>query len=212
MGQAGWRSYPIGYSLVPFRPPTVVAVVFETAPPTRTEAYRLVPALVARFGFTCVPDSFAALRVGDRSVPPARGSMLLMRGGLATHDPAEIERFVACFLGRDSTLAPPRVGVVVDLRPGLVKVLDRRFVMRHDRGRAAARASVEQNGAHWIRDLDSAEGTVLFELPGGDHDKHLDVLEALRRSEEVVYAEPDLMSELQDADADPLFARRWGNP
>ena len=207
MGQAGWRSYPIGYSLVPFRPPTVVGVVFETAPPTRTEADRLVPALVARFGFTCVPDSFAALRVGDRSVPRARGSILLMRGGLATHNPAEIECFVASSLNRDPTLAPPRVGVAVDLRPGSVKVLDRRFVLRHDRGRAAARASVEQNGAQWIRDLASAEGTVLFELPGGDHEKHLDVLEALRRSEEVVYAEPDLMSELQDAD--PLFARRW---
>lgn len=205
MGQAGWRSYPIGYSLVPFRPPTVVAVVFETASPTRKEADDLVGALRREFEFTAVPESLGARRVGDRLLPPAEGSIVLTRGDLAVHNPAEIERFVARFLNRDSTLAPPRVGVAVDLRPGRVKVLDRRFVLRHDQGRFAARSIVEAHGGHWIRDLDIAEGTVLFELVGGDHERQLDVLEALRRNSEVAYAEPDLMCELEDAE--PLFAR-----
>ena len=205
MGQRDWRSYTIGYSLVPFRPPTAVAVVFETAPPTPTEAEALLAALRGEFEFTAVPDSLGALRIGDRYFPAAEGSILLMRGDLAVHDPAEIERYVASFLNRDSTLARPRVGVAVDLRPGRVKVLDRRFVLRHDRGSVAARLIVEQHGGRWIRDLDIEEGTVLFELAGGDHERQLDLLEVVRRNEEVAYAEPDLMSEL--ADAAPLFAR-----
>ena len=209
MGQREWRAYQVGDSLVPFRPPEAVAVVFETAPPTREQAEALIAALGLRYGFTSVPESFAARRVGHRYIPPARGSILLMRGALADHNPAEIEGFVAGFLHRRSTLAAPRVGVAVDLRPGSVKVMDRRFVLRHERGRMEARALVEQHGGKWIRHLETGEGSVLFELAGGDHEKHLDVVEVLRRNSQVVYLEPDLMSELQDADPDPLFARRW---
>jgi len=209
MGQHDWRAYQVGNSLVPFRPPEAVAVVFETAPPTREQARALVAALVLKYGFAPMPESFGARRVGQRFVPPARGSILLMRGDLTDHNPAEIEGFVAGFLHRPSTLASPRVGVAVDIRPGSVKVLDRRFVLRHGLGSTAARASVEQTGGRWIRNLGTGEGSVLFELAGGDHRKHLDVVEEMRRNDQVVYVEPDLMSELQDSDPDPLFARRW---
>ena len=209
MGQREWRAYQIGNSLVPFRPPEAVAVVFETAPPTREQARALVDALVLKYGFAAVPDSFGARRVGDQYVPPARGSILLMRGDLAEHNPAEIEGFVAGFLHRHPALAAPRVGVAVDLRPGSVKVLDRRFVVRHELGTTAARASVEQHGGKWIRNLETGQGSVLFELSGGDHQKHLDLVEALRQAEQVVSVEPDLISELQDADPDPLFNRRF---
>lgn len=207
MGEPGWPSYQIGYSLVPFRPPDTVAIVFETAPPAPGEADRLLAAVRRQFELELAPPELGALRLGERVLRPAGGSILLMRGNFARHNPEAIEDFVARFLDRRPRLAPPRVGVAVDLRPGRVKVLDRRFVLRHAGGNPLAKKVVEDIGGRWIEDLDSAPGTILFELRGGDHQRHIDLVERLRRNEAVAYVEPDLMCELEDAD-DPLFARR----
>ena len=207
MGRSDWLAHQVGYSLVPFRPSRAIAIVFEKAPPSQSEAETLVTTLINEF------NGLTASRLDpDLSGVPirnARGSILIVAGDPSANDPASIESFVRNSLGRDNALTPPRVGVPVDLRPGRIKVLDRRFILRHRATRRDAQRVVDLVGGQWIRDLPTAKGTIVFALSGSDSAQHLTTLDDLRQDPDVLYVEPDLMCELEDADApvDALFAR-----
>lgn len=207
LGKPGWVTHRLGYSLIPFQLFEAIAIVFETEPLARRRSDDLLEALVLRFGF----DRMSTLdadpeRNANLEQVRLRGAVLLVKGNLLATDPAGIEDFVVAFTSRVRSPAatPPRVGIPVDLRAGRLKVLDRRFVLSHREGYREAELLVAAASGKEIHRL-GPQGSVRFAFADGDPTAHMAALDPLGGNDDVRYVEPDLMSEIEDAD--PVYAR-----
>jgi subtilisin family serine protease len=185
----------MGQSIVPFEPKEeLLGVAFET-PPTEARWPSLLQQM-ERMGLVPYPDGTSYLAVGGsiaffRAAKPGRKIF-----GTEDEGAADLLERVVLLFGRGNA----RVGMPIDLRPGRVKVLDNSYTIRFGSKRASKDvkdlACTQQAIAY---PLPSSPNTWVFEFDErNDYRKHLSSLEELRkRDPDVLYAEPNLMFELQ---------------
>jgi hypothetical protein len=215
LGQRGWLAYPSGDGFVPFHPPPgVLVLTFATAPPSPAQRGKLLGPF-GKLGFS-EPRTPSARQVdSEKGEPPAAdGSVMLLEGKASLGMARALEELARSIFPESS----PRVGIPARPLAGGLVVIDRYYVARFEESvSAGARARLlEENGAVHLRTVEadgeaSGKGRYLydlFEFPSGELSEHLERLQALRRRDEVEYAEPDLVCGLNAAGPypdDPRF-------
>lgn len=191
VGDPTWPAYRLGDSVIPFEPrDDIVAVAFSVRAPQHEAADDLVNRITD--SLPLVPYEHQ----GDaqRSFTAADGAIWLF----TLRERRTRERVIEAL--RELVGPDGRVGTVVDLEPGQVKLIDNRYIVRFrdDMTPKLIDELVARTGARVLRELLPAGNARLVELPGNDPRKHAGVVDQLLQSGQVVYMEPDLVAEFTD--------------
>lgn len=189
LGQREWPAYRLGDSIVPFEPrDDIVAVVYETRDPEPDLRSELMDRILRTLPLTPLGDD------GDRETFAAEGAIWLFRLGSVDERTATMARLRA-LLGANA-----RVGTVVDLAAGQVKVIDGRFIVRFRDNIKPGQVDALVEPVGWIlrSRLPQAGNARVIELRGDDYRVHLDLMDDWVRQGLCIYAEPDIMFELTD--------------
>lgn len=191
LGKNEWPVYRLGENIIRYEPhEAVLAAVFETGKPDPDAARELL----AQFGELPITPRVIAR---DAELPFAAANGAIWLFDLTDPDRrAFVSEELRRILGQSGREL--RIGMPVDLTPGQVKVLDNRYVVRFQPGADADRFSREAGGNVRERRFLQSPDIRLLEFPDGDFRAHQERIEGLVSQGVVVYAEPDLLSELTD--------------
>lgn len=210
MGNNDWPYYRMGEHIIPFEPHLdIIGIAFPMQAPDRTSALKFSERLAKSLPLK--PFEFNQ----DKDLPftAAEGAIWLFKltEPYSAELMARIKKTVIGLLGEEI-----RVGIPVDLKPGQVKVLGDRFVIRfrdHLKPRDIEDL-VQRAKARILRDFIQAGNARLIEFLGGDYRDHLQTVEEWYKKDLLVYGEPDLLAEITDdifpADPpnDPTYANQ----
>jgi subtilisin family serine protease len=198
LGKADWPFYPYGGNRIPFEPhEDVIVVCFETRRPVDAE----IPVLLAKL-IAAVPglSTFENAR-RPSSFLAARGAMWLLRyspGPTSASVFDKIREFLSAY--------DARVGMPVDLVPGQLKVLDRRFVIQFPPdGESRGLEAIAAAHAAVVRGSSAAPRTWIIDFLEGTFRDHLGIVEKWIDDGVVLWAEPDILAEISN-DAFPPVA------
>jgi hypothetical protein len=191
LGRDGWPAYRMGESIVPFEPrDELVAVAFEFDPPGPEEANVIAQRLRQQLGLT--PFAFDP----DAEVPfaAARGSVLLFEVP-QDQSGAEVLPRIPPLIQREV-----RAGIVVDLIPGQVKVLDSQFVVqfRDTFTEEQVDAFLAEAGVENLRPFIQSPRARLIKFPSDDYQVNLRTIEGWITQGQLLHGEPDLPAEMRD--------------
>jgi subtilisin family serine protease len=198
LGQPGWPWFHMGQSIVPFEPREDLIAVAFTRPALKSARWTALLQQAERIGLVPYPekDSYLAAKNTIAIFQSAKLGQKIFgttEGRLAAD---VIENIVALF-GRGNV----RVGMPIDVRPGHVKILDNTYVVGFHPNRVAGRsaqdlASAQKASASRVA---AAADAWLFEfVDKNDYRAHLNAVEALGKRDDIAYAEPNLIVELQE--------------
>ena len=198
LGQADWPSFRMGQSVVPFEAnENLLGIAFSGKVPTES-TWRLLLRSIGQLGFDPYPNdkSFlvagktvaifksktSAQRIFGKEIPPSRS--------------ADFFRRLSSLLNAKGTTI--RIGLPIDVRPGRVKLLDNRYVVRFRSTQSPAGAR-DLAGRHRADaySVDGLDNTWRFEFR--DRSGYLDHLlaaELLAKDKDVIYVEPNLILQL----------------
>lgn len=199
LGKPGWPSFQWGQSVIPFEPrENLCAVAFVGARPARAAKARVLESMRG-MGLTPFPSASGFFSHGD--------TIALFRWAGATPGPffgAE-RRNRPDFVARVASALNAfdvRVGMPIDTRPGHLKILDNRYVVRTVPSlTSVAVSTLARKYGSSTRPVDGLDDTWLFEFSHrSDYRSHLESVRKLLRSDDgrdVRYIEPSLIFDLQ---------------
>lgn len=192
LGKKGWPYYRLGENIVPYEPnDRIIAVVFESRKPDAKTAAGLAAQLQK-----ALPLKAYDMRSKGEELPFTAGEGSIWLFTLTDAKAGErVRRQIPELLQRDV-----RVGFPVDLKPGQVKVIDSRFVIRF---RDHLKPDDIQNlvtraNARILRGFIQAGNARLIEFKGGAYKDHLRVVEEWLSKNLLVYGESDIVAQITD--------------
>ena len=199
LGKEGWPSFRMGQTIVPFEPKDdFVAIAFSGNPPIESRWQPLLQQM-KRMGLVPYRDQVSYLVAGKtiaifRNADPGKK---IFAGAVEQPVAPDLIENVSQLFGKGNA----RIGMPIDIRPGHVKVLDNAYLIRFgsDRPSADVRSLACTNDA--VAHLVSiSPNTWLFEFnERNNYRKHLSaVQQLLTKSSDIIYAEPNLIVELQN--------------
>lgn len=192
LGKKGWPYYRLGENIVPYEPnDKIIAVAFDSRKPDAKTAAKFAAQL--QKALPLKPYDMRA-KGEELSFTAAEGAIWLF--SLTDAKAAErVRTEIPKILQRDA-----RVGFPVDLKPGQVKVIDNRFVIRfrdHLKPDDIA-GMVTKANARILRGFIQAGNARLIEFKSGAYKDHLKVVEDWIRQDLLVYGESDIIAQITD--------------
>jgi hypothetical protein len=196
LGDPTWPSYRYGENLVLFEPhEDIIAVCCPNLRPAAADVATLVARLIAEVPGLCpifpIPVAKAIWLFRYRTPPPAAHTLDVIRDVMSVYG--------------------ARAGMPVDLTPGQLKVLDRRFIVHFSpAGEQQGLLTIASTGGAVVRKSSVAPHTWILDFTQGIYSDHLRTIEGWISSGLAQWAEPDLLAEFSEdafppAAMDPKF-------
>ncbi len=214
LGTAGAPAYMLGGIEVPFKPRTnLIAVVFNGLPPREQQLKDLVND-IERIGLKRViqdPKDGASLSSPDDTilyfVSIDSKSLLFSESAddkFSVDIPKEVEKLLA--------EKNARVGVPVNIDDGRIRILDSQFVIQFKKPMLMLQATLyaTQLGATLLRKVDEDPDVWLIQFQDRyNYLRHLEIMRNEVQNGNLVYAEPNLIFQLEDHGCIRPIADPW---
>jgi len=196
VGNKNWPFYRLGEHALPFEPPQdKIAIAFPRHKPDAKTAEKIQTELLKKLPIDPV-DFDSDSDCSDNNMS-ANGAIWVFR--LTQKQTPKLWSKLKDTIDK-LTNGKGRLGVPTNLIPGQCSVMDGRFILKFKREIPfdTIQAQLKEKGGEILRRLAQAPNLVLVEFTPDTYEKNLAIVEDFYLSDQLVYGEPDLMTELVD--------------